>query len=134
MSKPLSGSSSERIPNRELSVDRLAILKIFGIEDRASSFAGGGNHQGVIDPEAVLLRNLERRFVHVHGEGEGGRAQNAESIERFPHVTPRHHYLSGGWPGLSERVSFEGGGWPGLGVGNGFAGAPSVAPRDGWCF
>jgi hypothetical protein len=69
---------SERILDRELSVDGLAVLKIFGTEDRAPGFERSGDRQSVVDSEAVLLRDLKRRFMGSNGDGERQGAQDAK--------------------------------------------------------
>ena len=75
----LAGRSNERITNRQLSINCLAVVKIFGIERRASSFQRGGNDQRAIDVVSVLLRNLECRVMHFNGdwEREGQRTRKA---------------------------------------------------------
>jgi hypothetical protein len=60
-------------------MDRLAIVKVFGIESRASSFQRSGNDQRVIDVVVVLLCNSERRFVHFNRDGERGRTENSKT-------------------------------------------------------
>ena len=76
----LAGRSSEGITNLQLSINCLAVVKIFGIERRASSFQRSGNDQRVIDVVSVLLRNLECRVMHFKGDGERRRAENSKSI------------------------------------------------------
>jgi hypothetical protein len=65
----LATMANEGISNGELSINCLAIVKVFGIESRACSFQCSGNYQRVIDVVAVLLRNFECRFVHFNGDG-----------------------------------------------------------------
>src|SRR5260370_30115443 len=52
--------SSKRISNRQLAVNCLAIVKVFGIESFASDFTRSSNHKGIINAIAVRLRNPER--------------------------------------------------------------------------
>jgi hypothetical protein len=49
-----------------LPINRLAILKAFGVKCRASSFQRCGNDQRVVDVVPVLLRNLECCLVHFN--------------------------------------------------------------------
>ena len=58
------------IADCELARNRLARMKVFGVEGRASRFQGSRNDQRIIDVVTVLLGNLERRFVDFHGDGE----------------------------------------------------------------
>src|SRR5206468_12002897 len=82
--------SNERISNGQLSINCLAIVKVFGIESRASSFQCSGNYQRVVDVVAVLLRNFKCRLVHFNGDGQRRRTENSKSIQRFRYVTPGH--------------------------------------------
>jgi len=92
----LGGRSREGISNRELSIDRLTIMKIFGIESGASCFQCSGNDQGIVDVVAMLLCNFECCLVHFDGDGERCGAENPKGIQRFRHLTPGHQDFSSG--------------------------------------
>src|SRR5208282_6375724 len=70
----LAGRSSEGISDGELAVERLAVVEVFGVEDRASGLQRGGDYQGVVDVVAVLFCNFECCFVDFQGDGERGGA------------------------------------------------------------
>ena len=97
----LGGRSSEGITNRQLSINYLAVVKIFGKECRASSSQRSGNDQRVIDVISVLLRNFECRFMHFNSDRERRRAENSKGIQRLHHVTPGHQDFSS-----SDRSKF----------------------------
>src|SRR5262249_22765442 len=90
----LGGRSREGISNCELSIDRLTIMKIFGIESGASCFQRSGNDQGVGDVVAMLLCNFEGRLGHFDGDRARRRTANPKGIQRFRHLTPGHQDFS----------------------------------------
>jgi hypothetical protein len=59
----LAGRSNEGITNRQLSINCLAVVKIFGIERRASSFQRSGNDQRVIDVVSDVPTRKSRSIV-----------------------------------------------------------------------
>lgn len=55
--------SSKRIPNRQLAIDDLSVLQIFGIKCFTASLQSGGSYQRVVDAVSVLFCNSQSSFV-----------------------------------------------------------------------
>src|SRR5690348_7885318 len=86
--------SSKRISNRQLAVNCLAVVKVFGIESFASDLECGSDHQGVINIIAVSLRNPERCFMGFHCDRERRGTENSKGAQRFRDLIPGHGHFS----------------------------------------
>jgi hypothetical protein len=76
------------ISNRQLPIDRLAIVKVFGIERAAPGFQCGGNNQCVIDVVAVLLRNSDGSLVRIDRQRDWLRTEGSNNSEGSTNFLP----------------------------------------------